>query len=96
MSISNKQLPLLKKLGQGEKDCHPGIILRKDQNMVPTKKTPELWSPITNRPINCPLCNGLAEGWRVGYRSSKVGGAQRGDFFNQTQNSSSRRIEPGT
>ena len=34
-----------KKLGRGGKDRPPGIILRRDPNMVPTKKTPEPWPP---------------------------------------------------
>jgi hypothetical protein len=36
----------LKKLGQGGKNRPPDIILR-DRNMVPAKKIPEPWPPIT-------------------------------------------------
>jgi hypothetical protein len=42
-----------------------------------------------------PLCNGPAGGWRAG-RNPEAGGAQRGDFFNQAQNSPPMEIEPGT
>jgi hypothetical protein len=38
------------KLGRGEKDCPPGIILRRDRNMVPAEKIPEPWSSITSGP----------------------------------------------
>jgi hypothetical protein len=75
----------IKKLGREAKDRPPGIILRRDRNMVPTEKTPEPWPPITNRPINCPLRNGLPGGWRAGYRSLRAGGAQRGDFFTKPE-----------
>jgi hypothetical protein len=33
-------------LGQGGKDRPLGIILRRDQNMVPAEKTPEPWPPL--------------------------------------------------
>jgi hypothetical protein len=71
-------------------------MLRRDRNMVPAEKTPESLPPITNGPINCPLCNGPTGGWHAGYRSPRAGGAQRGDFFNQARNSPPRGIEPGT
>jgi hypothetical protein len=35
--------------------------------MVTAEKTPELWPPITNGPINCPLCNSLTGRWCAGY-----------------------------
>jgi hypothetical protein len=37
-----------KKLGRGGKDRPPGIILRRDRNMVPAEKIPEPWPPITS------------------------------------------------
>jgi hypothetical protein len=64
--------------------------------MVPAEKPPEPWSPITNGPINCPFCNGLAGGWHAGFRSLRADGAQRGVFFNQAWNSPPRRIEART
>jgi hypothetical protein len=39
-----------KKLGRGGKDRPPGIILRRDRNMVPAEKIPEPWPPITSGP----------------------------------------------
>jgi hypothetical protein len=49
--------------------------------MVLAEKTPEPWPLITNGPINYPLYNGPAGGWRAGFRSPRAGGAQQGDFF---------------
>jgi hypothetical protein len=43
-------LSILKKLGGGGKDRPPGIILRRDRNMVPVEKIPEPWPPITSGP----------------------------------------------
>jgi hypothetical protein len=53
--------------------------------MVPTEKPPEPWPPITNGPINYPLCNSPTEGWCAGYRSPRAGGAQRGDFLTKPE-----------
>jgi hypothetical protein len=53
--------------------------------MVPAEKPPKPWSPITNGPINCPLCNGLAGGWHAGFRSLRADGAQRGFFLTKPE-----------
>ena len=45
-----KAWPPDKKLGRGGKDRPPGIILRRDRNMVPAEKIPEPWPPITSGP----------------------------------------------
>jgi hypothetical protein len=73
----------LKKTRPGGKYRPLSILVRRDRNMVLTEKTPEPWPLITNGPINCPLCNGPARGWRAGYRPPRAGRAQRGDVFNQ-------------
>jgi hypothetical protein len=43
--VRNLPIALLKKLSRGGKDRPPGIILRRDRNMVPVEKTPEPWPP---------------------------------------------------
>jgi hypothetical protein len=53
------------KLGRGGKDCPPSIILRRDRNMVPARKSPNPGPPsIADR--HRPLCNGPVGGWRAG------------------------------
>jgi hypothetical protein len=86
----------LKKLSRGGKDRPPGIILRRNRNIGPGRENPEPWPPSLTVRINCPLCNGLAGGWRAGYRSPRAGRTQRGDFFNQARNSPPRGIKSGT
>jgi hypothetical protein len=65
-----------KKLDRGGKDRPPGIILRRDQNMVPAKKIPEPWPP-SLAGHHRPLCTCPAGGWRAG-RNPGAGGAQQG------------------
>jgi hypothetical protein len=67
-----------KKLGRWGKDRPPGIILRRDRNMVRAKKNPETCPPppphtsLAGR--HRPLYTGPAGGWRAG-RNPGVGGA---------------------
>jgi hypothetical protein len=81
----------LKKLRRGGKDRPPGIILRRDRNMVPTEKILEPWPP-SLAGCHRPLCNSPAGGWRAG-RNPGAGEAHRWDFFNQARNSPPRGIK---
>jgi hypothetical protein len=49
------------KLGGGEKDRPPNIILRRDQNIVSAEKIPEPWPPSLAN-CHCPFHNGPARG----------------------------------
>jgi hypothetical protein len=41
-----------KKLGRGDKDHPPGIILRRDRNNGPGQENPRILAPITNGPVS--------------------------------------------
>jgi hypothetical protein len=62
---TNEIISRLKKLGRGGKDRPPGIILRKDQNMIPAEKILEPWPPITSGPSPPTL---QQPSWRVAHR----------------------------
>ena len=74
-------LCLLKNTQTGRERPPSRYILRRDQNMVPTEKIPELW-PSSLACRHRPLCNGPTGRWRPG---RNPGGAQRGDYFNQVR-----------
>jgi hypothetical protein len=78
-------------------DTRPGrerppsrYYIKKRPKHGPGRENPRTLAPITNRPINCPLYNGPAGGWRAGYRSPRAAGHSEGIFFNQARNSPPR------
>jgi hypothetical protein len=86
-----------KKFGRGGKDRPPGIILRRDRNMVPVEKILEPCPPPSLAERHRPLCNSPASGWRAGHNpEAGGGGGTTRVFFNQARNLPPRRIEPET
>jgi hypothetical protein len=79
---------------QGE---HNPLMDKKSRNqLVPVEKTLESGLPSLTGRVNCPLCNGPCRRVTNRHKYPRADETQRGDFFNEVQNSSHRWIEPGT
>jgi hypothetical protein len=72
-------------------------MAKKSQNQqVPIKKPPEPWPPISNgSATTVHSATAQVRGWRAG-DGTRERMRQRGDFFNEAQNSSHEGIEPET